>query len=364
MYNGKTVAVVVPCYNEESQIERVIKTMPDFVDRIVVVDDGSTDDTQIVVQEIMQIGGTKIPIPKPSVTETEDTFYSRASEIEKAEIAREDSLFSSHKIYQEHEDDRVVLITQENSGVGAAIAIGYKWCRDMGIDCTAVMAGDGQMDPSELQSIIAPVINEGIDYVKGNRLIHKSARIIIPKIRFWGNSILSILTKIASGYWNVSDTQTGYTAISLNALQRIPLHDIYKSYGCPNDILVKLNMAYCTLREVPIKPVYNIGEQSKMKIGKVIPRVSWLLLKSFFLRIGVKYFIRDFHPLSLFYFFGIFLAFINIPLFIYIFIEAVSDVGLVTQEVYNIFVLLFISSFQSIGFAMWMDIQNNEKLYK
>ena len=99
----------------------------------------------------------------------------------------------------------------------------------------------------------------------------------------------------------VSDTQTGYTAISLNALKSIRLYDIYKRYGMPNDMLVKLNMSYCTIREIPIKPVYRIGEESKMKIYKVIPKISYLLFKSFFKRIWIKYFIKDFHPLFILY---------------------------------------------------------------
>ena len=162
------------------------------------------------------------------------------------------------------------------------------------------MDGDGQMDPSELESICIPVVNENIDYVKGNRLIHRSSLLVIPKIRFFGNSILSILTKLASGYWRISDTQTGFTAISLKALSSIRLYKIYKSYGYPNDILVKLNIAFCSVREVEIKPVYNVGEQSKMKILKVIPTVSWLLIKSFFKRFGLSIYLEIF---TLYFFF-------------------------------------------------------------
>ncbi len=171
-----------------------------------------------------------------------------------------------------------------------------------------------------------------------------------------------LLTKVASGYWRISDTQTGYTAISLTALESIPLHAIYKSYGCPNDILIKLNMAYCTLREVPIKPVYNVGEQSKMKIGKVIPTVSWLLLKGFFKRIFQKYIVRDFHPLSLMYLAGIIMALVNIPFFITILINVVILGGSVTIGIYMAFILLVLFSFQSLCFGMWMDIQDNDKL--
>ncbi len=251
----------------------------------------------------------------------------------------------------------------KNSGVGAAIARGYKWAKDHGIDCTAVMAGDGQMDPAELESICKPVIEENIDYVKGNRLIHRSSWFVIPKTRFFGNSILSILTKLASGYWHVSDTQTGYTAISNSALNSIPLHKIYKSYGMPNDMLVKLNIAFCSLKEVEIKPVYNVGEKSKMKVLKVIPTVSFLLLRLFIKRLWVKYLFRDFHPLFILYHMSFLLLVLGIP-FLYKVIKY-SILGIDLNPVTVLaFLFLFISGFQSLLFAMWMDIQDNERLYK
>ncbi|HUH65749.1 MAG TPA: glycosyltransferase family 2 protein, partial [Syntrophales bacterium] len=260
---------------------------------------------------------------------------------------------------------RIILINNLiNGGVGSAIARGYKWCLDHQIFCTAVMAGDGQMDPAELESICRPVVEEGVDYVKGNRLIHRSAWIVVPKTRYIGNSILSILTKIASGYWHVSDTQCGYTAISLNALEGIRIHDIYRSYGMPNDLLVKLNIAHCTAKEVGIKPVYNVGEQSKMRVGRVIPKISWLLLKLFFKRLWIKYLLKDFHPLFLLYHLSFLLGIVAIPYAI-----KIADIVLFTHD--NVspltmlaFGFLFISSFQSLLFAMWMDIQDNERLYK
>ena len=225
------------------------------------------------------------------------------------------------------------------------------------------MDGDGQMDPTELESICAPVVFENIDYVKGNRLIHRSAWLIIPKLRFFGNSILSILTKLASGYWRVSDTQTGYTAISKKAVNSFPIHSIYRSYGYPNDILVKLNIAMCTLREVEIKPVYNVGEQSKMKIGKVIPTVSWLLLKSFFKRLWVKYLFRDFHPLFILYNLGFLLLLTSLPLGIKVLSRVLFGPSLNSITLLG-FGFLLLSGIQFLLFAMWMDIQDNERLYK
>lgn len=225
------------------------------------------------------------------------------------------------------------------------------------------MAGDGQMDPDELEKICKPVVEEEVDYVKGNRLIHRSSLFVIPKTRYFGNSILSILTKIASGYWHVSDTQTGYTAISNSALYSIRLHKIYKHYGMPNDMLVKLNIAFCSLKEVEIKPVYDVGENSKMKVWKVIPKISWLLIKSFFKRLWIKYLFRDFHPLFFLYNASFVLLLVAIPYAIKILRLTIiqSPVNPVTALA---FLFLFISGFQSLLFAMWMDIQDNERLYK
>jgi hypothetical protein len=247
--------------------------------------------------------------------------------------------------------------------VGGAIATGYKWCKDHRIDCTAVMAGDGQMDPDELENLCNPIVNNEVDYVKANRLVHRSALFVIPKIRFFGNSLLSLFTKVASGYWRVSDTQSGFTAISLAALDAIRIYGIYKGYGCPNDILVKLNIAFCTVREVPSKPIYNVGEKSKMNELKVVPKISWLLFNLFWKRLYHKYLFRDFHPLFLFYHFALILLIINFPVLIKI-VDTLLVGKTVTLQSLMVFVLLTISGFQSLFFAMWMDMMDNERLQK
>ncbi len=366
MLSNKTIAVVVPAYNEEKQIARVIETMPAFVDRIIIVNDCSKDKmAEVVLACIKNDQSPKVTIRNTHSLDHVFDRYSYAEEVLLNESKEELKLFNPHEVVNPNpETDKIILINHtRNGGVGAAISTGYKWCKDHGIDCTAVMAGDGQMDPAELESICRPVTDENVDYVKGNRLIHRSAWLVIPKVRFFGNSILSILTKVASGYWRVSDTQTGYTAISKPALHGIRLHDIYRTYGMPNDMLVKLNIAMCTLREVPIKPIYRVGEESKMKIGKVVPRISWLLFKSFFKRLWIKYLFRDFHPLFLLYNFSILLIIAWLP-FLYKVIKALALGQNITFQTLFAFTFLSISAFQSFLFAMWMDIQDNERLYK
>lgn len=362
MLHGKTISVVIPAYNEEQQISLVLDTMPDFVDRIIVVNDCSKDTTAQVVSSYFEKMG-KAVIPGPDIP-AQPTLYNQA-ELHLVQKGKDEwKKFPPHEIVQPTENHRLILINlKKNGGVGTAIAIGYKWSKAAQIACTAVMAGDGQMDPGELASICTPVVKENIDYVKGNRLIHRSAFDLIPRKRFFGNSILSILTKIASGYWSVSDTQTGYTAISLRALRAIDIPGIYPRYGMPNDMLVKLNIASCSLREVEIKPIYHVGETSKLKINKVILPISWLLLKSFFKRLYHKYLFRDFHPLFVLYHMSFILLLTSIPyaikLLSLMFIEQPANPLTALA-----FMFLSITGFQALLFAMWMDIQDNQRLYR
>jgi len=364
MLNDKTIAVVIPAFNEERQIISVLSTIPEFVDKIIIVNDYSTDKTKKIIQKYLDIHNTSTKLPYLT-KKFENNRYDSA-EIVLQELKDDElSYYPKFSIYNKnHQKDRFVLINfHKNAGVGTAISKGYRYCRDQHIDCTAVMAGDGQMDPNELEKICLPVVNGEVDYTKGNRLSHRSAYLVIPKIRYLGNSVLSLFTKIASGYWHISDTQTGYTAISLNALNAIQLHKIYPKYGCPNDILVKLNIAFCSIKEVPTKPVYNVGEKSKMKVLKVIPKISWLLFISFWKRLYIKYLFRDFHPLFLLYHFGFLLLLLNIPFTLDAIRSLTPGVDIDIKDAL-LFVFCTISGLQALFFAMWMDMQDNERLQK
>jgi glycosyltransferase involved in cell wall biosynthesis len=363
MLNKKTIAVVVPAYNEEKQIKMVLQTMPDFVDRVIVVNDCSTDKTAEVVREFIENDTTQVSPLNNNNKKVKKNRFNQAEVVAQQISSTESKKFTPCELF-EKQNSRVILINHnKNGGVGAAIATGYHWARDNRIDCTAVMAGDGQMDPDELESICKPVVRGEADYAKGNRLIHRSALLVVPKIRYLGNSILTILTKFASGFWHVSDTQTGYTAISWDALNAIRIHQIYRGYGMPNDMLVKLNIAMCSITEVPIKPVYNVGEKSKMKIMRVIPKISLLLVKSFFKRLWLKYFFRNFHPLFLLFHMGLLLIIASMNYGYKILFKEFNGIP-VPEATMLAFFFLFISGFQSILFSFWMDIQDNERLYK
>ncbi len=314
MYENKKIAVVIPAFNEELLITKVIGTLPGFVDFIVVVDDASTDRTVGVVTGL------------------------------------------------ERTNPKVVLVRHaENAGVGAAIATGYKWARDNSVDVTVVMGADFQMDPADLPRIIEPVCRGECDYTKGNRLFRGESWAMIPRYRYIGNSFLSLLTKIASGYWHVADSQSGYTAISLAALKAIDLDSIYPRYGMPNDLLIKLNIASFRVRDVSIRPVYNVGEKSGIKIRKVMFTIPWILFKGFWRRMFEKYVIRDFHPLVFFYILGVFFLLVTVIFGIQIvYHKMIFDFFPPVRSLAMMF--SFVSASQFVLFAMWFDMEVNKDL--
>jgi len=229
------------------------------------------------------------------------------------------------------------------------------------MEVIAVMAGDAQMDPDELDKIVDPVIRGEADYVKGNRLFTGQAWHLIPKYRYMGNAFLSLLTKVASGYWHVADSQTGYTAISAQTLRSIPLDLLYPRYGYPNHLLVMLNIYEQRVKDVPVRPIYNIGERSGIRLRKVIPRLSWLLLKCFLWRMKEKYIIRDFHPLVFFYLMGFSLLPVGMVFGTYLFIHRLLDGPVAaTSALFSVF--LAVTGLQALFFGMWFDMEYNKEL--
>ena len=313
MVEGKRVAVVVPAHDEERLIGETLRGIPDFVDRVYVVDDASTDGT--------------------------------------AEAARAVG------------DPRVeVLVREENGGVGAAILTGYRRALADGVDVTCVMAGDNQMDPGELGALVRPVARGETDYAKANRLVTGEAWTVIPRSRYLGNAVLSLLTKIASGYWHVADSQAGYTALSRASLGRLDLDRIYPSYGFPNDMLVHLNVAGARVRDVPSRPIYGVGESSGIKIRRVVPRISWLLFKGFWWRLREKYVIRDFHPLVFFYALGALMTVLGLVLGLVVAVSRLAFGNEITTPTIVLVALLLISGTQFTLFAMWFDQESNKDL--
>jgi glycosyltransferase involved in cell wall biosynthesis len=312
VFEGKRVGVVVPAFDEEALIAATLGGIPPLVDRIIVVDDGSTDRT--------------------------------------AECARE------------MHDPRVEVLTHgRRSGVGAAILTGYRHALADGVDVVAVMNGDNQMDPDDLPKLVEPVARGELDYAKANRLFTGQAFQLIPKTRFFGNAILSMLTKIASGYWHVADSQSGYTVVSREMLDRLDLDRVYTQYGFPNDMLVHLNVWNARVRDFPSRPIYGVGERSNIRYRHVVPRIAWLLLKGFFWRLWEKYVKRDFHPLVFFYVMGFVATVAGVLLGLVVVGYRIVGYSIPISTVVLV-ALLVISGLQFILFAMWFDMESNKDL--
>lgn len=305
-FNGYNIGVVIPAYNEEKLIEDTINGIPMYVKKIYVIDDCSTDSTSEIVKSI--------------------------------------------------NDPRVVYLRHEkNIGVGAAITNGYKLSLNDDIDIVAVMAGDNQMDPEQLPKLLKPIIENRADYVKGNRLISKDFRKGMSKLRFFGNTLLTMITKIGSGYWHIMDPQNGYTAISRQALETMDLDSIFPYYGYCNDMLIKMNAFGMRVEDVAIPARYG-DEKSKIKYGRYIVKVAPMIFRGFLWRLKTKYMIMDFHPLVFFYFVGMILLSSG----------TIFNLWILYQKIYHntvslnfplLAVFITLIGLQLLLFAMFFDMQ-------
>lgn len=236
MWREHDVAVVVPAYCEARLLPKTLESVPGYVDRVIVVDDGSPDETFEVA--------------------------SRRAEAE----------------------DRIQVVRLGfNYGVGRAIVAGYRRALEEGADVVAVMAADAQMDPDDLPDVLRPVVEGRADYSKGDRLDHRDAR-RMPPVRRFGTRLLASLTGIVAGEPDLRDTQCGYTAISASMLERLPLDVLYPSYGYPNDLLIRLAEADAEIAQPTVRPVYG-DEVSGLRISAVVGPITGILLRGLWRRI-------------------------------------------------------------------------------
>lgn len=312
MYKKHKIGVVIPAYNENGLIKDTLTGIPKYVDKIFVVNDGSTDNTLAIIKKLSK------------------------------------------------QNKRIQIINHEkNKGLGQSLIDGYVASKNSNIDITAVMAGDNQMHPEDLSGLLDGIIDDGYHYIKGNRFFHRDIG-TMPKYRYIGNAFLTILTKFATGYYHIMDPQCGYTVITNKALKRIPIEKMTKKYGYNADILCMLNILGFRVNDAEVRPVYD-REKSKIKLWKYIPKTSYLLFKLFFRRIWSRYIVRDFHPLVLFYLFSIFNIFFIIIPFVIRFFVLFAQYKIVPQTTMIILIFTLLITFQSILFAIWMDMDYNKR---
>lgn len=313
MYKNHKIAVIVPAFNEERHIGRTIAEMPEYVDSIIVVDDASTDGT--------------------------------VGKVEKLAAA----------------DSRLTLITNErNKGKGSCVVQGFQQSMESGSAITALMDGDNQMPAEHLDSLLDAVIDGSLDGAKGNRFIASpQALSSMPKYRLVGNVLLTMMTKLASGYWSIFDSQNGYWAIRTATLGRLDLRRLARRYDLENSLLINLNIIGARVRDVAI-PARYADEKSKIRIWRVTPRIMATLLGGLLQRIFYRYVLYSFHPVALFLFAGIPLVLWGTGFGIYVVITALGEPVATTGTV-MMAVLPFLMGYQMLLAAFVLDILSEPK---
>lgn len=303
------IVVVIPSYKVRQHILGVISGIGDEVNKILVVDDACPEKTGAYVHE--------------------------------------------------HCDDpRVeVLFHDVNMGVGGAVVTGYRRALEMGASVVVKVDGDGQMDTSRIPELVAPILDDFADYTKGNRFFEIDGLSAMPAIRLIGNSSLSLLSKLVSGYWDVMDPTNGYTAIRSAALARLPLGKLDHRYYFESDMLFRLGLIRAVVIDVPMPAIYGV-EVSSLSVPRVMMRFPILSMQRFFKRIVYTYFLRDFHAASVEIVLGLLLLSFGIYTGLSFWFTAIEQRVFTSSGSVMLSALPIILGFQLLLSALNFDIQN------
>ncbi len=254
MYRGARLAAVVPAHNEAAHVGPLLRQMPEYVDRIIVVDDGSDDGTGDAAR---QVG-----------------------------------------------DARVQVIRHDTArGVGGATVAGMKAALGDGCELIVKVDGDGQMDPQHLPLLLDPLVNDGYGYAKGNRFLQPEALRQMPRLRLFGNFLLTFLTKLSSGYWHLFDPQNGYVAARSSVLVQLQLDRLARGFFFENDMLIHLNVLNVRVKDVALPALYG-DEVSSLRINRILLTFPYYLFRGLWFRLYEKYILRDFSPIAVFWCLG------------------------------------------------------------
>lgn len=244
VHDYERIAVVIPAYKVTAHIAQVLRDMPDFVWKVVVVDDACPDGSGAVAASCC-------------------------------------------------DDPRVLVVTHEvNQGVGGAVMTGYRVAIEAGARILVKVDGDGQMDPELIPDFVSAISLGEADYTKGNRFFDLEDVRSMPKLRLFGNAVLSFLSKLSSGYWNVFDPTNGFTAIHADVAARLPFDKISRRYFFETDMLFRLNTLRAVVVDIPMEAKYA-DEVSNLKISRILGEFAFKHVRNFFKRVFYNYYLRD-----------------------------------------------------------------------
>jgi glycosyltransferase involved in cell wall biosynthesis len=311
LYRDQSIVVAIPAYRAESSIAEVIRTLPEFVDHVIVVDDASPDRTSEVLSSLAN----------PRV-----------------EVVRH----------------------AQNQGVGGAMCTAFGRALDLHADIVVKVDSDGQMDPAHISPLLDAILDLGIDYAKGNRFLDGQALARMPRLRLIGNLGLTFLTKLASGYWHIFDPQNGFVACRRSALEKLPLERLARDYFFENDMLIHLNIVGCRVADIPMPARYG-GEVSSLRVGQVLLSFPFRLWTRYWRRIYERYVVRDFSPIAVFLFSGSALLAWGIGFGSYHWYISWRDGVLASAGTVLLAALPFLVGFQLVLQAIVLDIQSTPR---
>jgi len=261
-FENHSIAVVIPCYKVETQIQKVVAEIPDYITSIILVNDASPDKTGEVLAHLAE-GNSKI----------------------------------------------TVLNHFENQGVGGAMITGFQEAIKQNNEVVIKIDGDGQMDISYFEKMLHTIFEGKYNFVKGNRFFDQKMLRKMPAIRRIGNMGMGFLTRMASGYWNIFDPTNGFFCIDTSLLKRVDFSRISKRFFFESSLLIELYYANAKIKDIAMPAIYA-EEKSNLSIWRTLFTFPPKLFKAFLRRIWLRYFIYDFNIGSLYIFFGV-------PLFLF-----------------------------------------------
>jgi len=303
------IAVIIPSYKVKNHILDVLEAIGSEVSRIYVVDDACPENSGRFVEE--------------------NTTDSRIK----------------------------VIYNEINKGVGGAVMSGYQQAIIDGASIIVKLDGDGQMNPDYIAKLILPIEKGEADYTKGNRFFDIEKLLVMPRVRLIGNSCLSLINKMVTGYWNIIDPTNGFTAIHVDALKLIPLHKINNRYFFESDMLFRLAVLRAVVKDVSIPAFYG-NEESNLNIGKVIWEFPLKYMNRFFKRFFYNYLLRDFNAGTIQILGGTFAIITGLAFGIYHWINSYEEMVVTPTGTVMISMLLIILGFQLLLGALNFDVQN------